>query len=117
MTMEHGYTLADMALPPSIHNLIKEKLLKAGYDHAVLKNDMLDMQGIGIVQEEMERSKATIEMLGHINDTPFLISLLWDMGLMPEQLVEGSFHWGYMMGIAWSHKNKKELANGDDGDE
>lgn len=59
--MRTTHTLALMAVSESTYNEIKAKLVEAGYDHAILETPkrvgvedgpMLDMTGIGIVQQE-----------------------------------------------------------------
>jgi hypothetical protein len=47
--------------------------------------------------------ESEIKLLAHINATPGLLSLLYDLGLMPEQLKEGSKQWEQMLTLAaWS---------------
>lgn len=41
-----------------------------------------------------------IELLHYINDTPALLSLLYDIDMLPEQLTEQTKPWGDMLIIA-----------------
>jgi len=50
-------------------------------------------------------------MLDHINNTPHLVSYLWDVGLMPEQLEKESAQWWFMMGIAWRDKHQEVITD------
>lgn len=43
--------------------------------------------------------KQSDELVRYANTQPILLSLLYDMNLMPEQLKEGSFRWGEMCNI------------------
>lgn len=43
------------------------------------------------------------KLIAHINATPELLSLLYDLDLMPEQLKEETHQWGQMLTLtAWS---------------
>ena len=56
-----------------------------------------------------DRLKATTmvrDALKRINQSPELLSLLYDLDLMPEQLKEGSFQWRQMIILeAWFHRH------------
>lgn len=49
--LTHTHTFAILELPPSVHALIKEKLIAAGYDHAIDAEGTIDMHGIGIAPD------------------------------------------------------------------
>jgi len=51
------------------------------------------------------------EMLNHINDTPHLISALWDLGLLPEQIERGGPQWWFVMGISFRDKEAEMITN------
>ncbi len=44
------HAIATMEIPAHAHAAIKAALLEAGYRHAVLEGDLLDMSGIGLVK-------------------------------------------------------------------
>lgn len=47
------YTCTTMEVPKEVYDLIKEKLLAAGYEHAIdADSGMLDMTHIGLMREE-----------------------------------------------------------------
>lgn len=48
-------------------------------------------------------------MLKYINETPQLLSLLYDMDMMPEQLERKSKDWNRMMVLAQWHRNETML--------
>lgn len=61
--MRHTHTLVQMTVPRYVYELIKEKLLEAGYDHAVMDHrddNMLSMHGIGLVAEAEPAEKVGI---------------------------------------------------------
>lgn len=43
-------------------------------------------------------------LLKHINDSPALLNALYDLGMLPEQLIPGSRDWGRMIYIAEGHR-------------
>lgn len=47
------YTYVLMEVSPAVYLEIREKLLKAGYDHAITSEGELDLHGIALVQEEL----------------------------------------------------------------
>ena len=49
------YTYAKMPVSKSTYNEIKRKLKKANYDHAILKNGCLNMQGLALAVEEKSK--------------------------------------------------------------
>lgn len=51
------------------------------------------------------------ELLMHLNATPHLLSYLWDVGLMPEQLKKGSEPYWFMIGILHRDKNAEKITN------
>ena len=48
------------------------------------------------------------ELLKYINDRPALVSLLYDLDMLPEQLDEGSRDYGRMLLIAEAWRNDHE---------
>jgi len=44
-------------------------------------------------------------LIDHINKSPRLQSILYDLNLMPEQLEENSSSWHFMLGIAFADKH------------
>ena len=44
------------------------------------------------------------ESLELINTTPVLLSLLYNFGLMPEQIERGTHKWRLMLAMAWAYK-------------
>lgn len=47
-------------------------------------------------------------LLRYINRTPELLSLLYDLDLLPEQLKRDSFEWRQMLILAnWHHKTRR----------
>lgn len=51
------------------------------------------------------------ELLNHINEKPHLLSALWDLGLMPEQIERDSDQWWFIMGIAFRDKEAERITN------
>lgn len=51
------------------------------------------------------------DLMRYICDTPELLSLLYDLDLLPEQLEEGSKDYGRMLLItdAWRHEHKAKV--------
>ena len=47
------------------------------------------------------------ELKLYINRTPELLSVLYDMNLLPEQLEEGTQDWGRMLMLAAAWRNRK----------
>lgn len=47
-----SYTVATMEVSKACFDEIKQKLLEAGYDHAISEDGMLDMTHIGLVEEK-----------------------------------------------------------------
>ena len=43
-----------------------------------------------------------------INNTAALQSLLWDVGMMPEQLEEGTIQWTRMLAYAYAYQAGRE---------
>lgn len=51
-----------------------------------------------------KKAEARASLLSYINSTPDLLSLLYDLDLMPEQLKERTFEWHQMLTLAaWHH--------------
>ena len=58
-------------------------------------------------QQRMARA-----LLRYINRTPELLSLLYDLDLLPEQLKRDSFQWWQMLILAnWHHKTRRQRPN------
>ena len=54
-------------------------------------------------QEEVRQLKL------YLNETPELLSLLYDIDLLPEQLEDGSREWFHMILIIEAWKNRKQF--------
>ena len=52
------------------------------------------------------------QLMQYINDTPPLLSLLYDMDFMPEQLEQGSHNWVRMLMLAEAWKANMPNAKG-----
>jgi hypothetical protein len=51
-------------------------------------------------------------LLRYINRTPELLSLLYDLDLLPEQLKRDSFQWRQMLILTnWHHKTRRQRPN------
>jgi hypothetical protein len=55
---------------------------------------------------EQEKQQLERETLAYLNKTPELLSLLYDLDLMPEQLVKRSSQWNQMLILSNWHRNK-----------
>ena len=53
--MKTTRTYAKLPVPEDIYNEIKEKLTKAGYEHAFLSNGCIDMHGIALEKAEPKK--------------------------------------------------------------
>lgn len=51
-----------------------------------------------------ENDEVLTRLLKHINDSPALLSALYDLDLLPEQLESDSRDWRRMIYIAQSHR-------------
>lgn len=54
--------------------------------------------------------KQSREAVAYANGNPIILSYLYDMDLMPEQLSEGSYRWGQMIGTISHFKAAIEAA-------
>lgn len=52
------------------------------------------------------------EAVAYANENPTILSLLYDMDLLPEQLQEGSYRWGQMINVIAHFKQAIEGAAG-----
>jgi len=53
-----------------------------------------------IIDDKRDGPASEAAKLRYINNTPKVLSLLWDLDLMPEQLEHGSRNWHRMMQLA-----------------
>jgi len=56
--------------------------------------------------------RMVMALLRYINRTPELLSLLYDLDLLPEQLKRDSFQWRQMLMLTnWHHKTRRQRPN------
>jgi len=60
------------------------------------------------MSEPFDITQTTVELKAYINGTPELLSLLYDLDLMPEQVRPDTQDWFRMLMIASWHKTKSE---------
>jgi hypothetical protein len=123
----HGYTDPEMCIECPEDNsdpLVSElrSLAKTEYPLCQEARLMLEMAVDAQLGKPIDVTRLTPEshsmqrivkaILRYINRTPELISLLYDLDLLPEQLERNSFKWRQMLILAnWHHKVRRVRAH------